>query len=405
MPACVLALLALVLLAGSARAEQSVVLLLFDGFSPRYLERFPAPSFDRLRREGSFSHDMEPPFPSMSQSGGVTISTGCWPGRHGILSNRFLDPELGLYGNSSSGEWLQDCEHLDRAAERYGVRTETLGWYGSRTKSGEDDRANQRVDDLERAAQVAELLAQPPGSRPRLILAYFSGPDDAGHDHGVNSEELRAAVAKTDAAVARVLAAIEAQADADEIQLLVTTDHGMVPADTIVNIARILRRLEIRARAVSAGSTSFLYFEDPTPAAIDAAERKLSRYDEFEIVRPESQPADWHLGQGPRVGQLIVSANPPYFIEDIEKWPWIFRWLRYVGPDSYPTSISLAGMHGYHPGRAAVEGILYAHGSAFGRGREVGRVRAIDLHPTVLELLGIEPVHPHDGEVVRELLR
>ena len=399
------ALLWLALLARSAHAEPTVVVLLFDGFSPHYLERFPAPSFERLRAEGSFSHRMQPAFPSMSHSSGVTISTGCWPGRHGIVSNRFLDPDRGLYDGSGAQAWLEDCEHLDRAAERYGVRTASLGWYGRRSGSDASRPAQRAVDDLERAEQVAELLARSQQTRPQLVLAYFSGPDDAGHDTGVESDEVRSAVAKADAAVARVLAAIDEQPDADEFQLLVTTDHGMVPADTIINIARILRRHEIAARAVSAGSTSFLYFENPTQPAIDDALRKLSGYTEFEVVRPESQPDDWHLGEGPRVGQLIVSAHPPYFIEDLEKWPWVFRWLRYLGPDSFPTSFWLAGMHGYHPRSAAVEGILYARGSAFEPGREVEFVRAIDLHPTVLELLGLEVAHPVDGEAARALLR
>ncbi len=405
LPGRALAFCVLAILARDAHAEPSVVVLVFDGFSPHYLERFPAPSFERLRSEGSFSHHMEPPFPSMSQSSGVTISTGCWPGRHGILSNRFLDPERGLYDRSGSTAWLTDCEHLDRAAERYGVRTASLGWYGRRNDPDAPDPAPQDLDDMERAEQVAAWLAEPPGTRPRLLLAYFEGPDQAGHDAGVESDEVRTAVANADAALARVLAAIDEQPDADSFQLIVTTDHGMVPADTIINIARVLRRHEIEARAVSAGSTAFLYFENPTQAAVEDAIRKLASYSEFEVVRPESQPDDWHLGQGTRVGQLIVSAHPPYFIEDIEKWPWIFRWLRYVGPDSFPTSVWLAGMHGYHPGSAAVEGILYARGSAFEPGREVERVRAIDLHPTVFELLGVETSHPVDGEVARTLLR
>ena len=38
-------------------------------------------------------------------------------------------------------------------------------------------------------------------------------------------------------------------------------------------------------------------------------------------------------------------------------------------------------------------------------GREVERVRAIDIHPTVMHILGLEPGRPVDGRVERSLLR
>jgi arylsulfatase A-like enzyme len=51
-----------------------------------------------------------------------------------------------------------------------------------------------------------------------------------------------------------------------------------------------------------------------------------------------------------------------------------------------------------------MSGILYAWGDGIAQGREVSSVRAIDVHPTVAHLLGIEPGRPVDGEVARALL-
>ena len=53
---------------------------------------------------------------------------------------------------------------------------------------------------------------------------------------------------------------------------------------------------------------------------------------EFDVVRKEAQPADWHLGSGPRIGDLILSAHPPFFIEDADNWPWWAKWLGGWGP-------------------------------------------------------------------------
>ena len=404
----------LFLLPATALADRTFVVVVFDGFPPAYVANFPTPALDRMAEEGAVAGAMDQAFPTVSLSGGVTISTGCWPGTHGVLSNLFLDPERGLYDHGGDADWLVACEHLHEAAERQGVRTAALGWYGrySSTRGaldsagpvGEETYA-EYPDDQGRLSQLVDLIERAPQERPRLILAYFKGPDSTGHRYGLEAEETRKAVVAADAIVGGVLSAIDAQPDSEEIQLLVTTDHGMVPVESLVNIQRILRRNEIPARAVSAGTSSFLYFADPTEANIEDAIAKLSKYEEFDVVRPEDQPPEWHLGTGPRVGDLILSAHPPYFIEDAGAWPVWVRWLAWIGPDILPASALLSATHGYPTGTPGVEGILYARGDAFARGRQVDRVRAIDIHPTVMAVLGLESGQPVDGIVEQRLLR
>ena len=398
----------------AAMAERTFVVMVFDGFAPVYIENFPTPAFDQMAQEGAVAGAMDQAFPTVSLSGGVTLSTGCWPENHGVMSNLFLDPERGLYDHASDADWLLGCEHLHEAAERQGVETAALGWYGrySSTRGALDSAgpAGETAyvdfpDDPGRLAQLVDLIERSPEDRPRLILAYFKGPDSAGHRYGLEAEETRAAVMAADTIVGSVLASIDAQPDGAEIQLLVTTDHGMVPVETLVNIQRILRRHEIPARAVSAGTSSFLYFDDPSEEVISDAIRKLSVYEAFDVVRPGEQPEQWHLGTGPRVGDLILSAHPPYFIEDADAWPVWVRWLAWIGPDYLPSSALLSATHGYPTGTPGVEGILFARGDAFAPGRLVDRVRAVDVHPTVLAVLGLEPGQPVDGEVEGRLLR
>jgi len=260
-------------------------------------------------------------------------------------------------------------------------------------------------NDQDRASQVVEQLQRPVAERPQLILSYFKGPDRSGHFTGMASEKTRADVIAADAAVGRILGAIDALPDADHVQLLVTTDHGMVPVESLVNLRRILRRHGIDAHAVSTGTTSFLYLDDPSEAILAEAIEKLSAYSEFDVVRPDQAPAAWHIGKGPRVGDLIVSARPPYFIEDPDRWPWFIGWMQYIGPDFIPSTAGIKATHGYVTGTPGVEGILYTHGSAFAAGREVDHVRAIDIHPTIMRMLGLEPGRGVDGVVESRLLR
>jgi len=386
-----------------------VVVLLFDGVAPAALELAPVPAFQRMRHEGSFSHGFEPPFPSISLISGFTISTGCWPEHHGIVTNKFLDGDV-LYDHSRDADWMTGCENLHQAAERQGVRSAALDWYGSRSGSrgplasivDTTPEHDSFPDDATRAEEVAGLLALPEEQRPRLILAYFRGPDHAEHYDGMSSRAARKAVIGMDRAVARVMEAIEAGPGRDATTLVVTTDHGMAPVTTIVNIERILRDHQIPAHAYSTGTTSFLYFDDP--AEIEPAAEKLSAYTEFEVLRREALPAYAHLGTGPRVAPLIVSAKPPYFIEDASQWPFGFRWLGRYGPEFPSAALFLKATHGYPPATPGMLGVLYLWGDGVAEGIYKAHVRAIDLHPTVAALLGIEPGRPVDGEVIRPFL-
>jgi predicted AlkP superfamily pyrophosphatase or phosphodiesterase len=390
--------------------ERTVVVLLFDGVAPSLLQLAPVPAFERMRAQGSFSHGFEPPFPTISLISGFTISTGCWPEHHGIVTNKFLGEDGVVYDHSRDADWMTGCENLHQAAERQGVRTAALDWYGARSgsrgplasivdgTSGHDSFP----DDDTRAEEVAALLALPPEQRPRLILAYFRGPDGAAHFEGMRSKAARAAVVRMDRAVARVMKAMEAGPGRDAATLVVTTDHGMAPVTEIVNIQRILRVNEIPARPLSTGTTSFLYFDDP--AAVERAARKLAAYPQLEVLRREALPEYARLGQGPRVPPLIVSAKPPYFIEDASSWPVTLRWLGLWGPQFPSARFFVKATHGYPPATPGMAGVLYLWGDGVAAGIYKSHVRAVDLHPTVTALLGIEPGVPVDGELVRPFL-
>jgi predicted AlkP superfamily pyrophosphatase or phosphodiesterase len=393
------------------QSERTVVLLLFDGWAPALLVDTPTPALARMREEGAWTHHMLPVFPSVSLVNQVSVSTGCWPEHHGIVTNEFLDPVRGRYDHSHDADWLTGCEHLHQVAERQGIRSAALGWVGrfSTTRGDMATYASKErawpefPEDPQRADEVIRYLRLPDAQRPRLILAYFKGPDGAAHFSGMESEQTRRAVIQSDAVVGAILAAIDALPFRDHVTLIVTTDHGMLPVWINVNIERILRNNDIDATAVSAGTTSFLYLRDP--AKIGDAARKLSSYYQyFEMVPKLEQRADWHLGRSPRVGDIIISARPPNFIEDIGRWPILARWLERWGPEFLWSRLTLKATHGYAPKTSGMAGILYAWGAGIAHGREVVNLSAIDVHPTVCRLLGIDSGSPMDGNVATDLL-
>src|SRR5262249_21579575 len=215
------AVLAAAAAAAGAANDRAVVVLLFDGFAPALVDALDTPGLDRMRREGVFTHHFEPAFPSISLINQVTISTGCWPEHHGIVTNVFLDPQRGRYDHDADADWLTSSAHRGQTAVRRGARSGARGWAGAHPATRgpqasvvEPARHHCREPvepgDLARADEVVRLLELPDAQRPRLVVAYFCGPDDADHFTGLDSPGTGPAGGQSEGAGASLRAGIDA---------------------------------------------------------------------------------------------------------------------------------------------------------------------------------------------------
>lgn len=389
----------------AARAQgPGLVLLVFDGFARATYERAATPNLDRMRAEGASTLDMRPVWPSVSLTNHFSLSTGCYPERHGVVSNHFQDPERGLYDLKGDADWLLDCEPLHVVAEAQGVRSAVFAWVGntSSTRGPLASVAEPFGDGASSpAAQVQKVIAQlqrPEAERPGYIAAYCTEPDSAGHRDGPLGAATLAAAEAVDAAVGEVMAAIERLGLAERVSLVVTTDHGMVAAHTSVNLPRLLGRAGVEGRLLAEVAVGHVYLEDPgTRLEAIAALRTVGAEALVEVVDPHNPPPGLRIGHSRRVGDILLLPKPGYFGFDLGLWPPHLRFLGHVGPDSLASS-SMRGSHGYDPARVpGVRSIFFAWGGRVARGVELPKLDAVDLHPTLAHLLTIEPGAPLDG--------
>jgi predicted AlkP superfamily pyrophosphatase or phosphodiesterase len=395
---------------------RTVIVLLIDGLSRKMIDSVPTPNFARIRSEGASTDHLEPVFPSISEPNWVSASTGCWPENHGLVSAQFIDPEMGLFNHDVDADWLSGGELLHQVAERQGVRTAALGWYGRYSKSRgalatyvSDERKvpwtlSEYASERKRTDDIIEYLRMPDERRPRLILGYFAQPDEVVHAHGIDSQQARDAIVGADAEVGRLLDTIARLPYGGEVTLLAMSDHGHLPVTHLINVRRVLTRHSIRARDVTTGTTSFLHFDDRSQ--IDRACEALAGYREFSVIERDRPPQFAHLGTGERVGDLILSAHQGYYMVDPVMAPWYLKPLATMGRDIYPSpfmGVGLVSAHGYPPDTPGIQGILYAWGSGVARSREIKGARMIDIHPTVTRLLEIEPGRPIDGAAIESL--
>lgn len=399
-------------LSAAAAAERTVVVVLFDGFAPAMLDATTTPNFDRIKREGVWSRHLVPAFPTLSMTNHTTFITGCWPEHHGIMSNVFIDPKRGRYDDNADpddADWRTGCETIWQAAERQGVHAAVFNfvdrWSGTHGKQAsivnpEVPWEKRDSDETVLARGLAELRDNGPG-HPRLIALYFPIPDDIAHYAGTTAPKTEEAVRRCDAIVGRLMAAIKALPPGREGTLVVGTDHGMMDVGPLINVGRLMTMYDIQADQASEAGMALLYLHKGESA--ERVAHALSGYGyAFDVYRKGHYPAFAHLGDGPRAGDIMLVAKPPYWFVGPEMMPW---WGKLLGVTEFwpvtfkPFVGGLKADHGYAPSIVQMHGIFYAWGAGVARGRELPRIDMIDVHPTVMALLGLKPGVPVDGRV------
>lgn len=401
--------------AHAAESERTVVVVMFDGLAPAMVDAANTPNFDRIREEGAWSNHLAPAFPSVSLPNHTTFITGCWPERHGIVSNVFIDPKRGPYYSARDADWLMDCEPIWVAAERQGVRAAVLGFTArfSGTKGPQASHVDREIQwerwgtDLERAGEVVRLLNEPDETRPALIAIYMRGPDSVAHSKGTLAPETLKVVEESDTVVGRLMQGIAALPAGREASLIVGTDHGMIDVGPLVNIGRIMHKHDIEAQVRASGASAYLYLDDENETGRVA--EALDRYsDIFVTYRKGAYPDFARIGDGPRTGDLLLVANHPYWLVGSDAFPAYAHWLgltRFWSVSFTPLFGGVKATHGYDPAAVPeMHGIFYAWGAGVAKGREIDRLDMVDVHPTVMALMGLEPGEPVDGKEVGVVL-
>ena len=101
----------------------------------------------------------------------------------------------------------------------------------------------------------------------------------------------------------------------------------------------------------------------------------------------ERAPASWRVAN-PRFGDVVVVAPPDATLES----------------DGLLGRVFTEGFHGYPPETPGMEALFLAAGPGIDPGTRLGRVRALDVAPTVLAILGVEPPEWMEGRPIEALV-
>lgn len=377
--------------------KPTVVLLSIDGFRWDYPALHDMPALQRIIAEGVKADALIPVFPTLTFPNHYSIATGLYPANHGLVGNRFpsVDRQR-LYSLSDrnsveDGSWYSG-EPIWVAAERAGMVTASFFFVGTEAPvSGIQPSQWRSFDDSipgeRRVDQALAWLAMPPAERPHLITLYFEDVDSASHEYGVDSDENVAAIARVDGYLQRLTDGIEALPVADDVTLVIVSDHGQRSYNAGAEHFVIADVADLGGmQTVDHGPVSFLYFDRPDIVrAEEIAARINDRWSQGQAIARQHAPPRWRLNNSERVADVIVQADPGYAV---------------ASSRDYLPKLS-AGDHGWAPETKEMHGVFVASGPRLPRGRTIAALRAVDVYPLLLELLELPQRGTLDGDPSR----
>ena len=256
------------------------------------------------------------------------------------------------------------------------------------------------------------------------------------------ADYLRFAYQQASDAVEAVIKAIGMRKNGEPRRdVLVVSDHGMAPFHTAVSMVNLLRNagIDLNKLAIrSPGPAVNIYVDlqgreaprpstpQVTPAEYPALIANIAQVlgaavDPSPFFNPRAQrlfshvftrPAD--CGQpgfctdniiGQDSGDILALMREGYNFDGIQG-PGVAR----LGEPAFNTDTTVYsvpnfyGAHGHDSTLRSMSAILYAAGPSFKRGKKIDEVRNIDIAPTVLAILGVQPAATVDGQILRRIL-
>ncbi len=380
-----LALIIIVLSTSCCNKEESrpyLVILSMDGFRWDYPDSIPTPNLDKIAEMGVKAVSLRPSFPSKTFPNHYTMATGLYPDHHGLVQNSFYDPESGLTYAIRDREAVENGyfyggEPIWVTAEKQGMKSASYFWVGSEAEIGGYKPSISKVYDWkvpyeDRMDSVLAWLQLPEDQRPHLILWYMSEPDHLGHVYGPFAEETNEFIMYQDTLLGIYLDKIAALPHADQINLIITSDHGMQGSypDSTEYLEDYIKDRWVKD--IQGYNPNFIIRAEE--GCLDSLYLALQQADHLSTWKYGEVPEKLNYGTNPRCRDIIVCADS--------------AWRLKPKRDDRKGSL---GDHGYDNFNTDMHAIFYATGPAFKKGHLHPTFNNVDLYPLMAHILQLTP--------------
>ena len=428
--------LGLLLLFWSCRQAQAqeprvpVVLISIDGLKPEYVleadaHKLKIPNLRRFVREGAYASGVRGVVPTVTYPSHTTLVTGVSPARHGIHANTTFDP----FGKNQGG-WYWYAEDIrvptlwDAAAAAH-LSTANVHWPVTvaahidanlpqywRAGTSDDrkllrllatgglldalekelgpyaDGIDESIEGDENRAKFAARLIEE--KHADFTMVYLTALDHEQHASGPFSRESNATLERIDAALERILEAVQ-RAYGGGAVVSVVSDHGFARAEKALHLGVAFRRAGLidvdekgkvtgwKAMIWGAGGSAAIVLKDPTDAAIQGKTADLLAKlasDPTNGIARVVEEEELHSQGGFPEAQWLLALKPGTVTGENVSGELV-------------TASTAKGMHGYWPDLPEMKASFFAMGPGVRAGKALGAIDMRAIAPTLARFLGV----------------
>ena len=333
-------------------SHQRVVVIMFDGFDPRYLAASQMPVLGQWKRDGMYKQ-VKGVMPSVTNANNASICCGAWPETHGIIANSYFDENSGEELYVESADLVLVPTLFERAAKQ-GVKsallsskakTATLLMRGAEIVLTAEHPSPEWEKKLGPAPEIysreinywlMQAAMDILKNRPDIGVLYVHTTDYPMHTWAPEAPESKEHLARMDDLFGQAMKA------APDAAFLATADHGMNAKSVCWDLEQICARMGTPIRkAVSTGrdrymkhhrgcsGASYIHLKDPKDAprvqeiisGVQGVERILTR---------EEAAREFHLMPS-RIGNLMVLGDKDTVFGELDDEKENFPGLRSHG--------------------------------------------------------------------------
>lgn len=367
----------------SSPKPSKIVLLSFDGISTAQFSPTTMPkTWSLMKKIGTYGSAV-PPTPSMTFPSHVSIATGVYPNRHGVVANSFIDPVLGKVQSSAFVEYLNE-EPLWVLTTKNKLRTAVYHWP---TATGPWRKVapevykiyDKKVSDQENFNRCLNGLR----SGIDVVIGYMSGTDTEGHRFGPDSQEVLDKLRMTDDLTYEFLNTVITEFP--HAVVVLTSDHGMNEPKTKLNLYAYLDSFKVDI--FTFGGSAFIYSANKSD--IPALLQKLNKNPNLKAWAKAEIPQQYHLDGNDRVGDIFVLSD-------------LSIWLS-SAKNEMESFVEIQGRTGAHSYDSDLP-IMHSFFVVFGKGKKpVGTIQNVDIAPTIASWLNLKWESKRDGRIIDAL--
>lgn len=438
-----------------------VLLIVWDGMRPDFVTPELTPTLHALRQEGVWFANHRSVYPTSTEVNGTVLATGLFPQHNGISANKEYRPEIEPLkqigtqalpavrrGDALSGGKYLRAQTVAELVQQSGQRTAVSG---AKPVALLHDRLPRPADSLnpvwfaenalpeKLAAELTNQLgnfpaAESPNTKrdiwatrclteifwakelPRYSVLWLSEPDFSQHRHGPGSPQALAAIRSCDQRLATILAELERRKVRSDTDIFIVSDHGFSTIGQNGDVVAILRAAGINARptwdeapksndvvVVGNGGSVLLYVVGRAPAMIEKIATVLQQNPSTGVLFTRTGiPGTFTLAEA----RLDSVTAPDLIVAS--------GWKMTAAQDGHPRNeITNDGYAEYNAGGGMhvtlsptdLHNMAVAVGPDFQRGK-ISTLPSgnVDIAPTVLWLLSLQPPQPLDGRILFEAL-